>query len=169
MNSRPFRAALLATAAALIWFQTASPGLARPANPPRGPAAQAPSSTGSMTEIRALFADYLKLHAAKKMDEWQSRMFLPEAICVRTSGDGKVTVFPVAELAQAISDEAKNFEEQHETLEDARIEIYGNAAHYAASWTLFQNNKQAAKGRAFFSLVRKEGAWKIAALVWYTE
>jgi hypothetical protein len=130
---------------------------------------QAPSQTGSMTEIRALFAEFLKLHAAKKMDEWRDKMFLSEAVCFRTSPDGQVAVFPVAELARTIAEEAKSLDEQHETFEDVRIEVHGNAAQYATSWTLFHNGKVARKGRAFFSLVKKEGAWKIASLVWYRE
>jgi hypothetical protein len=130
---------------------------------------QAPSQTGAMTEIRALFAEFLKLHAAKKMDEWRDRMFLAEAVCFRTAADGQVAVFPVAELARTIAEEAKSIDEQHETFEDVRIEVHGNAAHYATSWTLFHNGKVARKGRAFFSLVKKEGAWKIASLVWYRE
>jgi hypothetical protein len=130
---------------------------------------QAPSQTGAMTEIRALFAEFLKLHAAKKMDEWRDKMFLSEAVCFRTTPDGEVAVFPVAELARTIAEEAKSLDEQHETFEDVRIEVHGNAAHYATSWTLFHNGKIARKGRAFFSLVKKEGAWKIASLVWYRE
>ncbi len=122
-----------------------------------------------MTEIRALFADYLKLHAAKKMDEWRDKMFLPEALCVRAAADGQVSIFPIAELARTIADEAKALDEQHEIFEDVRIEVYGHAAHYAATWTLFHNNKAIRKGRAFFSLVKKDGAWKIASLVWYRE
>jgi hypothetical protein len=132
-------------------------------------ALQAPSQTGAMTEIRALFAEFLKLHAAKKMDEWRDRMFLSEAVCFRATPDGQVAIFPVAELARTIAEEAKSLDEQHETFEDVRIEVHGNAAHYATSWTLFHNGKVARKGRAFFSLVKKEGAWKIASLVWYRE
>ena len=123
---------------------------------------QAPSQTGAMTEIRALFAEFLKLHAAKKMDEWRDKMFLSEAVCFRTSPVGQVTVFPIAELARTIAEEAKSLDEQHEVFEDVRIEVYGNAAHYATTWTLFHNGKVARKGRAFFSLVKKDGAWKIA-------
>lgn len=179
------RQALLATLLALIWFHSASlfvvPSEAR--NPsPAAPAStspfftssfhpdkQAPSQTGAMTEIRALFAEFLRLHAAKKMDEWRDKMFLPEAVCFRTSADGQVAVFPVAELARTITEEAKSLDEQHEVFESERIEIYGNAAHYATTWTLFHNGKVVRKGRAFFSLVKKEGAWKIASLVWYRE
>ena len=130
---------------------------------------QAPSQTGAMTEIRALFAEFLKLHAAKKMDEWRDKMFLPEAICVRTSPDGQVAVYPVAELARTIAEEAKSLDEQHEVFENDRIEVHGFAAHYATTWTLFHNGKVARKGRAFFSLVKKEGAWRIASLVWYRD
>jgi putative lumazine-binding protein len=130
---------------------------------------QAPSQTGAMTEIRVLFAEYIKLHAAKKIDEWRDRMFLPEAICVQTLNDGKVNVFPIADLAKQIAEEAKALDEQHEVFEDVRIEVYGNAALYATGWRLFQNGKEASKGRAFFSLVKKEGSWRIASLVWYRE
>ena len=197
MTHRPFgipRQAILATALALIWFHP--PALssggrsfssdinmsARSAYLSAEGAfsfqrealssfalPQAPSQTGAMTEIRALFAEFLKLHAAKKMDEWRDKMFLSEAVCFRTAADGEVAVFPVAELARTIAEEAKSFDEQHETFEDVRIEVHGNAAHYATSWTLFHNGTVARKGRAFFSLVKKEGAWKIASLVWYRE
>ena len=122
-----------------------------------------------MTEIRALFAEFLKLHREKKMDEWRDKMFIPEAVCFRTTADGQVAVFPVAELARTIAEEAKTLDEQHEVFENERVEVYGYAAHYAATWTLFHNGKVARKGRAFYSLVKKEGAWKIASLVWYRE
>jgi hypothetical protein len=190
MTHRPFglpRQALLATALALIWFHPPSvilPALsASEGSEAKDPSSsfppflssslvrelQAPSQTGAMTEIRALFADFLRLHAAKKMDEWRDKMFLSEAVCFRTSPDGQVAVFPVAELARTIAEEAKSLDEQHEIFESERIEVYGNAAHYATTWTLFHNGKVARKGRAFFSLVKKEGAWRIASLVWYRE
>jgi len=161
--------ALLATAVALLWFHPL--GLPPPAAamPPGEPSTQAPAQIGAMTEIRALFAEYLKLHATKKMDEWRDKMFLPEALCVRTAADGKVTVYPVADLARTIAKEAKTLKEQRETFEEVRIEVYGHAAHYATTWTLFHNGKVARKGRAFFSLVKKDGAWRIAALVWYRD
>lgn len=181
MTHRPFglpRLALLATALALIWFQP--PLLSAGAAPRRlhsdtlalfhsATLSQAPSQTGAMTEIRALFAEYIRLHSAKKIDEWQGKMFLPEALCVQTLNDGKVHVFQIAELAQIIAAEAKSLDEQHEVFEDVRIEVYGNAAQYAATWRLFQNGKQVGKGRAFFSLVKKDGAWRIASLVWYRD
>ncbi len=163
MRHRQFLTALVATALAAIWLQAVAAG------PPARAVTQAPTTTGSMTEIRALFSEYLKLHAAKKMDAWRDKMFLPEAICVQTLNDGKVNVYPVAQLAHNIAEEAKSLDEQHETFEDVRIEVYGNAAHYATTWRLFHNGKETRKGRAFFSLVRKEGAWKIASLVWYRE
>ena len=159
MIHRPFgspQRALLATALLLIWF-----------HPPSH--SQAPAQTGAMTEIRVLFADYIKLHATKKIDEWRDRMFLPEAICVQTLSDGKVNVYQIAELARQVAEDAKSLDEQHEVFEDVRIEVYGNAAQYATGWRLFQNGKEVAKGRAFFSLVKKEGAWRIASLVWYRE
>ena len=78
-----------------------------------------------MTEIRALFADYIKLHAAKKIDEWRDRLFLPEAIAVQTLSDGKVNVFQIADLARQVAEDAKSFDEQHEVFEDVRIEVYG--------------------------------------------
>ena len=175
MTHRPFglpRQALLATALTLIWFHPPSHSVILSPDvlgTKDLPTSQAPAQTGAMTEIRALFAEFLKLHAAKKMDEWRDKMFLSEAVCFRTSPDGQVAVFPVAELARTIAEEAKSLDEQHEEFEDVRIEVYGNAAHYATSWTLFHNGKIARKGRAFFSLVKKEGAWKIASLVWYRE
>jgi hypothetical protein len=189
--------AILATAFALIWFQppllslaappalvgqafslsgtqssaalTSSESFQSPITIHSMAFSQAPSQTGAMTEIRALFADYIKLHAAKKFDEWRDHMFLPEAICVQTLNDGKVNVFQVEQLAKQIADDAKSLDEQHEVFEDVRIEVYGNAAQYATGWRLFQNGKEVSKGRAFFSLVKKEGAWKIASLVWYRE
>ena len=174
MTHRPFgspRQALLATAFALIWFHPPLPQIASAAAAPALPrgAAQAPSQTGAMTEIRALFADYIRLHAAKKIDEWRDHTFLPEAICVQTLNDGKVNVFHIDELAAQIAEDAKSLDEQHEVFEDSRIEVYGNAALYATGWRLYQNGKEVSKGRAFFSLVKKEGAWKIASLVWYRE
>ncbi|MCL4522955.1 MAG: nuclear transport factor 2 family protein [Acidobacteria bacterium] len=171
MMYRPFRwprQALLATALALFWFHPPSHSVILSEAKDLS-VSQAPAQTGAITEIRALFAEFLKLHAAKKMDEWRDKVFLPEAICVRTAPDGEVAVFPVAELARIIAEEAKSLDEQHEEFEDVRIEVYGNAAHYATSWTLFHNGKVARKGRAFFSLVKKEGAWRIASLVWYRE
>jgi hypothetical protein len=122
-----------------------------------------------MTEIRTLFAEYIRLHAAKKIDEWSEKMFLPEALCVQTLNDGKVRVYQIDALAKLIAEDAKSLDEQHEVFEDVRIEVYGNAAQYAATWRLFHNGKEVGKGRAFFSLVKKEGAWKIASLVWYRE
>jgi hypothetical protein len=121
-----------------------------------------------MSEIRALFVDYLKVHAANDMEKFR-QFFLPEANCVGTSPDGAVRVQTAAQLAARIAEEAKGLKTQHETFEDTRIEVYGNTALYATNWTLFHDGKPVRKGRAFFSLVRKGGAWRIAALVWHRD
>ena len=120
----------------------------------------------SKAEIQALFAEYLRLHAAKDMAGWQ-KLFLAEAICVRTADDGNVVAYPVAELARSIDEEARKLESQHETFEQVRIEVDGDAATYATLWKLYHNGKLMRQGRAYFSLVRKDGKWMIAALVWY--
>ncbi len=131
---------------------------------------EAPRSTrgprAATEEIRAFFDHYLRLHASKDMDAWV-KTFLPEAVCVRTGDDGKVIVYRAAELAASIAEEAKKLDSQHETLEDVRIEAEGDAAVYSTRWRLFHNGKEIRSGRAFFSLVRRDGSWRIAALVWY--
>jgi hypothetical protein len=76
---------------------------------------------------------------------------------------------PAAELAKAIAEEAAQLDSQRETFEDTRIEVYGLTAMYSTTWRLFHNNNEVRKGHAFFSLVRKDGAWKIAALVWHRD
>lgn len=121
-----------------------------------------------MSEIRALFAEYLKLHAAKEMDKWKE-LFLPEANCVNTLPDGTVNIYTVAQLAQRIADEAKTVNVQQLTFEDTHIEVHGNAAHYSASWILRHDGKIVRQGRSFFSLVKKEGTWRIAAFVWHRD
>jgi hypothetical protein len=155
MTLRRTGTALLATAAAALWLHAAL----------WTPAAPAPQA---MTEIRAFFELYLKLHAEKKMTEW-SELFLPEANCVSTNPDSAVRVLPAAELAKAIVEEAAQLDSQRETFEDTRIEVYGLTAMYSTTWRLFHNNKEVRKGRAFFSLVKKDGAWRIAALVWHRD
>jgi hypothetical protein len=160
MNPRRISTALLATAAACFWLHSALwiHGAPRVASAAPATAPQA------MTEIRAFFDLYLRLFAEKKMTDW-SELFLSEANCVSTSADGGVSVWEAEELAKAISDEAAKLESQRETFEDTRTEVHGNSAMYSATWRVFHNGKEVQKGRAYFSLVKKDGAWKIAALV----
>jgi ketosteroid isomerase-like protein len=133
-----------------------------------GDAANVPAPPQAMSEIRALFADYLKAHAANDMEKFKE-FFLPEANCVSTAPDGAVRVQTIAQLAGRIAEEAKSIKSQHETFNDTRIEVYGNTALYVTNWTLFHDGKPVRHGRAFFSLVRKEGAWRVAALVWHRD
>lgn len=118
--------------------------------------------------IRDLFAEYLRLHAAKEMDAWQ-RLFLPEAICARTGSDGIARVYPIAELASGIAEDAKRLASQHETFEDVRIEVHRDAAVYSTRYSLFHDGRKIQQGRAFFSLILREGRWSIASLVWYRD
>lgn len=127
---------------------------------------QAGSAKNSKAEIQAMFTEYLRLHATKDMAGWQ-KLFLPEAICVRTADDGKVAVYPVAQLAESIAEEAKTLQSQHETFHEVRIDVDGDAATYSTLWKLYHNGKLIRQGRAYFSLARKDGKWMIAALVWY--
>jgi hypothetical protein len=159
-------AALLATALTAFWFQPAT--VTRAAAPVASSASLAPAPPQAMSEIRALFTEYLRLHAAKDMDKWKE-LFLPEANATRTTPDGAAQVYPIAELARIIGEEAQTVKEQRETFDDTRIEVHANAALYAANWTLFHDGKMVRQGRAFFSLVKKEGSWKIAALVWHRD
>ncbi len=130
----------------------------------------APKSTKgpakSVAEIRAFMDDYLRLHAAKDMANWV-KFFLPEASIVRTADDGKVITYKPAELAKSIADEAVKLDSQHETFEDIAIDVEGDAASYAGTWRLFHNGKELRDGRAWYTLVRRDGKWLIASLVWY--
>jgi ketosteroid isomerase-like protein len=136
------------------------------AAPPAG--APQTRSARAGAEIGDLFATYLRLHAAKDMEGWR-RLFLPEVVCVRTGSDGVVSKYPITELAAGIAEDAKTLEEQHETFEHVRLEAHGDAASYSATYLLFHDNRKIQQGRAFFSLVRVDGAWKIASLVWYKD
>ena len=123
-------------------------------------------SRESVAQIRAFLDDYLRLHAAKDMDAWV-KAFLPEAVIVRTADDGKVITYKPGELASSIADEAKKLDSQHETFEDITIDVEGDAASYAGTWRLFHNGKEMRQGRAWFTLVRRDGHWLIASLAWY--
>lgn len=159
MKPRWTGTALLATLLAAFWLHATLWTTA---------AAPAAASPQAMTEIRAFFDLYLRLHAEKKMTEW-SELFLPEANCISAAPDGSVRVYEAAELAKSIAEDAAKLDSQRETFEDTRIEIHGLTAMYSTTWRLFHNNKEVRKGRAFFSLVKKDGAWKIAALVWHRD
>jgi ketosteroid isomerase-like protein len=125
-------------------------------------------SARAEAEIGDLFATYLRLHAAKDMEGWR-QLFLPEVVCVRTGSDGAVSKYPIAELAAGIAEDARTLKEQHETFEDARIETHGDAASYSTTYSLFHDNRKIQQGRAFFSLVKVAGTWRIASLVWYRD
>jgi len=155
-------AALCATALCLFWFHHGNPA-PRAAEPPGAREAAVPPQ--AMSEIRVLFAEYVKLHAAKEMEKWRE-LFLPEANCVNAAADGSVYVYSVAQMARNIAEESKTVKAQQLTLDETRIEVHGNAASYAATHTVTLDGKPVRHGRSFFSLVKKDGNWKIAALVW---
>ena len=137
---------------------------------PAGPevAAADPATAAAEAEIGELFATYLRLHAAKDMAGWQA-LFLPGAMAVETVPDGSIDAYPVSELAAYIAEAAKRLGTQHETLEEVRIEVAGNAASYSTRYTLYHDGKNVDEGRAFFLLARKDGQWKITALTWYSQ
>ena len=123
----------------------------------------------AQAEIRVLFAEYLRLHAAKEMLAWKD-LFLPEALCVRTGADGRVEVYTnIREFAAGIAETAKTLQSQHETFEEVKIAVDGDAGTYATLYSLYHNGKKLQQGRAYFSLLRREGKWLIAALVWYKQ
>lgn len=156
MRFRARQIALIATAAAAFWLHAATAGSA-PLPVPQG-----------MTEIRALFDDYVRLHAEKKLDAWQN-LFLPEANCISSAADGSVTIRHPDAMARSIEEEARSIKTQKISFDDARIEVYSNAALFVANWTLTHDGKVVRRGRAFFSLVKKDGAWRIASLVWHRD
>ena len=148
-------------------------GCARPAGeiaPAELPAADPALGEASKAEaeILELFDVYLRLHAEKKMDEWNA-LFIPEAIGVEVERDGTSSTFPVTELARSIAGYGKTIRSQRETLDQVRIETHGGAGTYAARYTLFINGENVQTGRAFFPLIRKDGRWKIAGLVWQVD
>ena len=120
----------------------------------------------SVAEIRAFMDDYLRMHAAKDMTNWV-KTFLPEATIVRTADDGQVILYTPAQLAKSIADEAVKLDSQHETFEDIVIDVEGDAASYGGTWRLFHNGKELRNGRAWYTLVKRNGKWVIASLVWY--
>ena len=68
-----------------------------------------------------------------------------------------------------IAEEAVKLDSQHETFEDIAIDVEGDAASYAGTWRLFHNGKELRVGRAWYTIVRRDGKWLIASLVWYRE
>jgi hypothetical protein len=119
-------------------------------------------------DVHELFDVYLKAHAEKRMDDWLA-LFLPGAVAVEVETDGSSSSFTVAELARSISESAKTTRSQRETLAQVRIETHGGAGTYAARYTLFIDDENVQTGRAFFSLVKKDGKWRIAGLVWQVD
>lgn len=160
MLSRAREIALIATAAAAFWLHAPAAGIDAGATPPVPPQ--------GMTEIRALFEDYARFHAEKKLEAWQN-LFLAEANCISTAADGGVTIRHPDVMARAIEEEVRSVKTQKITFDDTRIEVHGNAALFVANWTLTHDGKVARRGRAFFSLVKKDGAWRIASLVWHRD
>jgi len=163
-TSTSVRPLVLFAATGALW--PASPNqAARPAWKQETPkSAKGPAK--SIAEIRAFMDEYLRLHAAKDTARWV-KTFLPEATIVRTADDGKVITYKPAELAKSIGDEAQKLESQHETFEDISIDVEGDAASYAGTWRLFHNGKELRDGRAWYTMVRRDGKWQIASLVWY--
>ncbi len=166
---RPLTAALIATCLIASPFQHHAGGQARPANTTRAMQAPTVSATGpraAHAEIRAFFDEYLRLHEGKDMAAWP-KLFLDGAVIVRTGRDGRVLRYSPADLAARIATEAAKLDSQHETFHDIRIEADGAAAMYSTHWKLFHNGALVREGRAWFSLVRADGQWRIASLVWY--
>ena len=127
-----------------------------------------PPADAAQAQIETLFADYLRLHAAKDMTGWQA-LFLPEAIAVEVERDEAPAVYPIADLARSIAEYGRTIGSQHETLEQVSIDTHGGAGACAARYTLYIDGENVQSGRAFFSLVRRDGLWRIAALVWQVD
>lgn len=161
--------AVIATCLALAAFHPAPAAPTQSATPARARQAATASATGpaaSHAEIRAFFDEYLRLHEQKDMAAWP-KLFLDGATIVRTGSDTRVLRYSPADLAARIAAEAAKLDSQHETFEDIRIEADGHAAMYSTHWKLFHNGALVREGRAWFSLVRDAGRWRIASLVWY--
>ena len=130
---------------------------------------QKPAGSNSPAEVRALFAEYLRLHAAKDMTAW-AELFLPEANCVRTGFDGRIEIYTnMKDFAAGIAEGAKALKEQHETFDQVNVDVNGDAGSYATTYSLYHDGKKIQQGRAYFNVVRKDGRWRIASLVWYKQ
>ncbi len=121
----------------------------------------------AVREICALFDAYQREHGAGGSMRGYAKLFMPGAIAVRTADDGKVMTFTAAQLARDIAAEAKRLDSQHVTYDDVWIDVDGDAAGVAATWHLFHNGTKVRDGRAYYSLVRQRGKWRIASLIWY--
>lgn len=156
--------AIVSTCALIFAFQqgAAAQG-ASEEQTPRPPT----TAAKSRAEIRDLFVEYLRLHAAKEMDKW-AELFIPEAIAVRTGSDGRVETYTnMKQFAAEIAEAAKSLESQHETFEQVKISVDGDAGVYETLYSLYHNKKKIQQGRVWFSVVRVQGTWKIASFVWY--
>ena len=157
--------AWISTCALIFGFQHTCPAQSAPAakQTPRPPT----SAAKSRAEIRDLFVEYLRLHAAKEMTKWAA-LFIPEAIAVRTGSDGRVEIYTnMKQFAADIAESAKSLQEQHETFEQVKIAVDGDAGVYETLYSLYHNNKKIQQGRVWFSVVRVQGTWKIASFVWF--
>ncbi len=149
------RSALVLLSVVWLWPMPAAPQRAAESNSP--------------AEVRALFAEYLRLHAAKDMSAWAG-LFLPEAICVRTGNDRRVETYTnIKEFAAGIAESAKALKEQHETFDQINVDVNGDAGSYATTYSLFHDGKKIQQGRVYFNVVRKDGRWRIASMVWYKQ
>jgi dihydroorotase/N-acyl-D-amino-acid deacylase len=135
---------------------------ARPGRALRGPGAGAVSAT-DVTPVRRIVDDYVELYRKDSLARWRE-LFLPTFTATSPAASGGVTVRTLDEFYDAQARGFATATDMSETLDGVVIERSGRIATARAGFAFHQNGTSR-RGRLVLTLVEREGAWKIAALL----
>ena len=113
--------------------------------------------------LRQLVHDYIALYRGDSLDRWRT-LFLPSFTVAFTNADGSITE---RNLEQFVERQRLGFArspDQHEVLENVRIEPRGSLASVWADF-VFTAAGQPRRGRLVMLCIRDRGAWRIQSLL----
>jgi hypothetical protein len=135
---------------------------ARPGRALRGPGARTTPAT-DITAVQRTVDDYVGLYRKDSLARWRE-LFLPTFTATSPAADGGVTVRTLDEFYDAQARGFAKATSMSETLEHVVIERSGRIATARAEF-VFRSDGTSRRGRLVLTLVERDGAWKIAALL----
>lgn len=125
--------------------------------------AQSPPATAGDDALRRVVDDYVGLYRKDTLAEWRA-LFLPTFTSTSTNSDGTVTVRSLDEFYDSQARGFARAKEMSETLEHV---VIARSGRLATAWAdfVFHQDGTSRQGRLVLTLVRTEGNWRIASLL----
>lgn len=130
-------------------------------------AAEPAESDPRTAEVQQLVDRYFRSWSGQDMDRY-GQCFMPQAAVQMIDDAGRLVTMPLTPFLRSQRDAHRTAPQPMvETPESVQIRFDGNLAHALVGWKLVAGDR-VEYGYDHFTLMRSDGQWRIANLVFYT-